>query len=74
MEGVISVHEFYVWTLSGNRVIASLHLIMDTVDDYHSTCSRLHEFFLDNGVHSVTIQPEFLEVRKHAFPLMNLRT
>lgn len=63
---VISVHEFHVWRLAGSKIVASLHLKLPTPGDYRSISESLKIFFHDEGIHSTTIQPEFIEDAKAA--------
>lgn len=62
MEGVEGVHDLHIWSLSGNRVIASLHIHTTTLDDYVNVSRKIKKYFHDKDIHSVTIQPEFLDV------------
>ena len=59
--GIISVHEFHIWQLAGNKIIASAHVRCRTLADYMAIANQLKEFFHNEGIHSTTIQPEFLE-------------
>lgn len=57
--GVLGVHEFHIWQLAGNRIIASAHVRCNTLADYMAIANQLKEFFHNEGIHSTTIQPEF---------------
>merc|ERR1719505_97562 len=59
--GIISVHEFHIWQLAGNKIIASAHVRCRTLADYMTIANQLKEFFHNEGIHSTTIQPEFFE-------------
>eukprot|EP00111_Clytia_hemisphaerica_P008345 TCONS_00024367-protein len=59
--GVVSVHEFHVWQLAGSKIIASAHVRCNTLEDYMAIANQLKEFFHNEGIHSTTIQPEFVE-------------
>ncbi|BFZ55949.1 Zinc resistance conferring protein [Savitreella phatthalungensis] len=62
LQGVKGVHELHVWQLSDTKLVASVHVRIARQDQHTymqvaqdiKTC--LHAF----GIHSVTIQPEFL--------------
>ncbi|KAK4454342.1 cation efflux family protein [Podospora aff. communis PSN243] len=60
--GVISVHELHIWQLDENKAIASAHLVFSDPDasrfTYRAQLARecLHAY----GIHSATLQPEFL--------------
>ncbi|KAH7698874.1 cation efflux family protein, partial [Aphelenchoides avenae] len=62
IEGVERVHEFHVWRLIGERIIATMHLKYRSVQDYLSSVERIKHLFHANNVHSITLQPEFDEV------------
>jgi zinc transporter 1 len=62
VDGVLAVHEFHVWQLAGNRIIASAHIRCRNLSEYMKTAEKVKEFFHNEGIHSTTIQPEFVEV------------
>ena len=59
VEGVISVHDLHVWTLSGSRSALSAHVVVGSMREWDRTLGalqrRLHEKF---GIDHVTLQPE----------------
>eukprot|EP01120_Amphizonella_sp_Union-15-10_P017312 TRINITY_DN9583_c0_g1_i1.p1 TRINITY_DN9583_c0_g1~~TRINITY_DN9583_c0_g1_i1.p1 ORF type:complete len:418 (+),score=50.70 TRINITY_DN9583_c0_g1_i1:40-1293(+) len=61
IEGVLGVHDFHVWQLVDEMIIASLHVTcrrsVDVVDLLKSVRKVLHKW----GIHSSTIQPEIIE-------------
>ena len=61
IDGVLDVHEFHVWQLAGDRLIASAHVSFDDMSDYMLINERVKEFFHNEGIHSTTIQAEFIE-------------
>lgn len=61
VEGVLAVHEFHVWQLAGNRIIASAHIRCLNLRDYMRIAEEVKSFFHNEGIHSTTIQPEFVE-------------
>lgn len=61
VSGVLAVHEFHVWQLAGNRIIASAHIRCQSLRDYMLIAEQVKSFFHDEGIHSTTIQPEFVE-------------
>lgn len=61
IDGVLAVHEFHVWQLAGDRIIASAHIRCRNLHDYMRIAERVKEFFHNEGIHSTTIQPEFVE-------------
>lgn len=62
IDGVIAVHEFHIWQLAGDRIIASAHIRCRNLTDYVQIAEKVKELFHNEGIHSTTIQPEFSEV------------
>lgn len=62
VDGVLAVHEFHVWQLAGDRIIASAHIRCRNLSEYMNIAEKVKEFFHNEGIHSTTIQPEFLEI------------
>ena len=60
IDGVLAVHEFHVWQLAGERIIASAHIRCRSLADYMRIAGKVKEFFHNEGIHSTTIQPEFI--------------
>ncbi|KAF6024970.1 hypothetical protein EB796_009620 [Bugula neritina] len=63
IKGVTEVHEFHIWSLSGNTVIASLHVGTQNLEDYVYIAGKVKKHLHNVGIHSVTIQPEFNELQ-----------
>ncbi|GAN06921.1 conserved hypothetical protein [Mucor ambiguus] len=61
LEGVISVHELHVWQLSDTKLIASLHVLLKSRQGYMILASEIRKILHGYGIHSATIQPEFIE-------------
>jgi cobalt-zinc-cadmium efflux system protein len=59
VEGVVSVHDLHVWTLSGSRVALSAHVIVRSMSQWERVLAELqrllHERF---GIEHITLQPE----------------
>lgn len=59
IEGVLSVHDLHVWTLSGSRIALSAHVIVRSMGHWERTLAelqaRLHDRF---GIDHITLQPE----------------
>ena len=47
--GVLAVHEFHVWQLAGNRIIASAHIRCHNLNEYHRIAEDVKEFFHNEG-------------------------
>ena len=62
IDGVLAVHEFHVWQLAGDRIIASAHIRCHNLHDYMQIAEKVKEFFHNEGIHSTTIQPEFVDL------------
>lgn len=56
---LLNVHDLHVWRLSTSGVIATVHIILSTAEVYARIETRLKDFFINEGISSVTIQPEF---------------
>uniref|UniRef100_A0A182REI5 Cation efflux protein cytoplasmic domain-containing protein n=1 Tax=Anopheles funestus TaxID=62324 RepID=A0A182REI5_ANOFN len=56
---IVSVHDLHIWQLSGNQYISTVHIIFDNPKVYLKICSDVIEFFHEQGINQVTIQPEF---------------
>ncbi|KAG8181522.1 hypothetical protein JTE90_014252 [Oedothorax gibbosus] len=56
---LLQVHDLHVWRLASSVVIATVHVILPSPEMYTRIDSRLNQFFLTEGISSVTIQPEF---------------
>lgn len=61
INGVLAVHELHVWQLAGDRIIASAHIRCLNLKDYMRIAEKVKEFFHNEGIHSTTIQPEFVD-------------
>jgi cobalt-zinc-cadmium efflux system protein len=59
IDGVLSVHDLHVWTLSGSRTALSAHVMVRSLGQWErlrvELQTRLHEKF---GIDHVTLQPE----------------
>ncbi|KAI9343376.1 cation efflux protein [Pilaira anomala] len=63
LDGIISVHELHVWQLSDTKLIASLHVLLKSRQSYMKLGSQIRKLLHGYGIHSATIQPEFIEDR-----------
>jgi cobalt-zinc-cadmium efflux system protein len=59
VDGVVSVHDLHVWTLSGSRTALSAHVVVRSLGEWDRLLGdlqrKLHETF---GIDHVTLQPE----------------
>lgn len=59
--GVSSVHDFHIWNLTESFFIASLHVQIDSTPAKFSEIAKsIRSIFHNHGIHSATVQPEFL--------------
>uniref|UniRef100_A0AC35GFP1 Zinc transporter 1 n=1 Tax=Panagrolaimus sp. PS1159 TaxID=55785 RepID=A0AC35GFP1_9BILA len=61
VKGVTAVHEFHIWRLVGECIIATVHIHFKNLDDFLQAADMITKYFHQSGIHSVTIQPEFDE-------------
>jgi len=61
IDGVLAVHDFHVWQLTGDKIIASAHIRCINLSEYMKVAENIKEFFHKEGIHSTTIQPEFVD-------------
>lgn len=62
IEGVHSVHELHVWQLSDTKLVASVHVrIENDQARYMQIATELKKCLHAYGIHSCTIQPEFMK-------------
>jgi len=60
VEGVESVHDLHVWQLSEGKAVGSAHISVEEGIDFKRTLEELKEVFHLHGIHSTTIQPEYV--------------
>lgn len=61
VNGIVSIHELHVWKLSGNKIIATAHITCHNLEEYMIIASKVKILFHEKGIHSTTIQPEFVD-------------
>ncbi len=64
IQGVKAVHELHIWKLSGQKIIATAHITCHNSSEYMKIAKSIKEFLHNRGIHSTTIQPEFIDVLK----------
>ncbi|KAI1732055.1 cation efflux family domain-containing protein [Ditylenchus destructor] len=62
IDGIVAIHEFHVWRLVGERIIATIHIRFRSLKHYLLAAEQIRSIFHDNHIHSATIQPEFSEM------------
>jgi zinc transporter 1 len=58
--GVISLHELHVWQLSETKIVASVHVRSERKRDFMRTAGTIRRALHHLGIHSCTIQPEYI--------------
>lgn len=57
---VLGVHDFHIWNLTEQLLIASLHVELDcSPESFLDVASEIKSCLHEYGIHSATIQPEF---------------
>jgi zinc transporter 1 len=54
------VHEFHIWQLSDQKTVGSVHVVVDAGLDFMPLADRIKALLHGYGVHSMTVQPEYL--------------
>jgi cobalt-zinc-cadmium efflux system protein len=58
-DGVASVHDLHIWTLSGSRVALSAHVVVRDLSCWDHTLHQLRDLLRERfGIEHVTLQPE----------------
>jgi len=60
VQGVISLHELHVWQLSETKIVASVHVLAERRYDFMRIAGNIREALHHLGIHSSTIQPEYV--------------
>ena len=58
IQGVCSVHDLHVWTLSSRRIALSAHLVVDSLAQWPQVMASAKHVAKNLGVDHVTLQPE----------------
>ena len=59
VDGVTSVHDLHVWSLTAERIALSAHVMVEPLDDWPATLERLRSLLAQRyGIEHVTLQPE----------------
>jgi len=60
VDGVLSIHELHIWQLDDKRNICTAHVVCDVNKAFMDIGVQIKEVLHQHGVHSATIQPEFV--------------
>ncbi|XP_039770745.1 LOW QUALITY PROTEIN: zinc transporter 10 [Ornithorhynchus anatinus] len=66
--GISSIHDVHIWELASGKTIATLHVKCQKSRDYRDANFKMREIFHNAGIHSVTIQPEYLDPKEPTDP------
>ncbi len=59
IDGVVSVHDLHVWSLSANRTALSAHLVIHDMTDWPKVLDQMRRMLADTfDIDHVTLQPE----------------
>jgi cobalt-zinc-cadmium efflux system protein len=62
VEGVASLHDLHIWSLSAERPALSAHVVLDRMGQWDSVLARLKALLYERfGIEHVTLQPEAVE-------------
>jgi len=64
INGILSIHELHIWHLADTKVIGTVHLTCPQEIDFFDLAVKVKRLLHSYGVHSTTIQPEFVIVEK----------
>lgn len=71
---VVNIHDVHVWALTPDKVISTAHLVFMNESVYLGVKDPINQFFLDQGITRVTVQPEFYKVSHYCNMLLILLT
>lgn len=60
VEGVLGVHDLHVWEVQSGMTIASVHVSVEEGADFAHLLPEVRQIFHENGIHSTSVQPEFV--------------
>ncbi|MCG6895637.1 MAG: cation diffusion facilitator family transporter [Thiocapsa sp.] len=62
VEGVLSVHDLHIWSLTGETTVLSAHVVLQRIDGWRAVLGQLQELLAERfGIAHVTLQPEPVE-------------
>jgi len=64
INGVQEIHDFHIWQLTGEKLVATVHLQCVNAAAYQEVAKEIKEKLHDEGIHSTTVQPEYHECDK----------
>jgi cobalt-zinc-cadmium efflux system protein len=62
VEGVASVHDLHIWSLSAERIALSAHVVVERMGQWDAVLAGLKALLCERfGIEHVTLQPEPME-------------
>ncbi|XP_076351479.1 proton-coupled zinc antiporter SLC30A1-like [Tachypleus tridentatus] len=58
---ILNVHDLHVWRLTSDHAIATIHIILNSPNDYLDIAYHMEKFLQRQGIAFVTVQPEFFK-------------
>ncbi|HET7922678.1 MAG TPA: cation diffusion facilitator family transporter, partial [Gammaproteobacteria bacterium] len=59
VDGVTSVHDLHIWSLSSSEIALSAHVVIEHLEDWRSILTRLETYLHDtHHISHTTLQPE----------------
>jgi cobalt-zinc-cadmium efflux system protein len=69
-EGVLSVHDLHIWSLSAESTVLSAHIVLRRIEQWDGVLGRLQDLLSSRfGIEHVTLQPEAVEALVQIKPL-----
>ncbi|XP_055856495.1 zinc transporter 10 [Episyrphus balteatus] len=59
---IISYHDLHIWQLTSNKFVSTVHIKFKSQQLYTKIIDDVRNFFIDQGITIVTIQPEFQDI------------
>uniref|UniRef100_H2YRV6 Zinc transporter 1 n=1 Tax=Ciona savignyi TaxID=51511 RepID=H2YRV6_CIOSA len=59
IDGVQEIHDFHIWQLTGEKLVATVHVQCSDSQVYLRIAKEIKQKLHDEGIHSSTVQPEF---------------
>ncbi|XP_074659826.1 uncharacterized protein LOC141912492 [Tubulanus polymorphus] len=69
--GIINLHEFHIWQLTNEHVVATVHLCCKNGEDFTLLSDEVRKYLVKQGIHKVTIQPEFTNLSFDQFKTLH---
>jgi zinc transporter 1 len=61
LPGLFDLHDLHIWQLSDTKAVASVHFVCENTESYLRLAKAIRRILHKYGVHSTTLQPEFIE-------------